>query len=114
MLDSYNEELRELAAGAIGPEYLAVDVNNFARDTNGNPTAQHHIYTSTEDGGRVRLLNDRKVRRAQVGYGDYTDGVRETLRKNGIRLEHYEQSGKDGDRSADSIVVTFKRREIAL
>lgn len=114
MLEHYADEIRELAAELIGPGFLAVDVNNFDHDSNGNPTAQHHVYTSTSEGGLVRLVNSRKVRREQVGYGDYTDGVRDALKKAGYSPALYEQTGKTGRRTDDSIIVTFQRKAITV
>lgn len=114
MFDSYKEELTELAYEAIGPDYLAVDVCDWDHDSYGNPTARHHVYTSTTDGGRVRLLSDRKGRRMQVGYGDRFASCPEAMRKVGINPDWYEFTGKTGDRSDDSLIANYRRRMVTI
>jgi hypothetical protein len=114
ILDHYADQIREKAEDLIGPAFLCVDVCNWSHDMYGNPTAQHHIYSSTDEGGRVRLLNDRKVRRAQVGYGDRLDNCPDALRKSGFKPEAYELTGTDGDRSADSILANYRRLPLAI
>jgi hypothetical protein len=114
ILDHYRDQICEKAAELIGPEYMAVDVCEWAHDMSGNPTARHHVCTSTEDGGCVRLLTPRKVRRDQVGYGDRLDGCPGALRKAGFRPEWYELTGTTGDRSADSIIANYRRRPVTF
>lgn len=114
MFDSYKEQLTELAYEAIGAEFVAVDVCDWDHDGYGNPTARHHVYTSTSDGGRVRLLSDRKGRRMQVGYGDRFDSCPDALRKVGINPAWYEFTGQTGDRSDDSLIANYRRRIVTL
>lgn len=114
LFERYKEELRELACDAVGPEFVAVDVCEWDHDGYGNPTARHHVYTSTADGGRVRLLTDRKCRRQQVGYGDRFDSVPEALKKAGINPAWYEFTGKAGDRSEDSLIANYRRRPVTV
>lgn len=114
MFDSYKEELTELAYESIGAEFLAVDVCDWGHDGSGNPTARHHVYTSTSDGGRVRLLSDRKCRRQQVGYGDRFDSCPDALRKVGINPAWYEFTGQTGGRSDDSLIANYRRRMVTI
>lgn len=114
ILDHYRDQICEKAAELIGPEYVAVDVCEWAHDMNGNPTARHHVYTSTEDGGRVRLLTPRKVRRDQVGYGDRLDGCWDAMCKAGLRPAWYELTGTTGDRSDDSLIANYRRRPVTF
>lgn len=113
LVESYAEEISGIAADLIGPEFLAIEVADFAHDVYGNPTAMHIVGTSTETGGFVKRLSASwKVRRAQVGYGDYTDGCADGAKKCGIKLDRYTRHMLTGSRSEDSILVIYKRNEL--
>lgn len=114
MFDYYSDLIVETAESLIGPEFVAVDVCDWGHDSSGNPTARHHVYTSTVDGGRVRLLNDRKVRRQQVGYGDRLDSCQEAIGKAGVLQQWYALKNVTGSRSDDSIVAVYERIEVKI
>lgn len=115
VLEHYAEEVQELAADKAGPEFVEAWVRNFSHDVYGNPTAQHLVGSSTEEGGFVKNLTGKwEPRREQVGYGDHTDGLISAFKKAGLSLAHYTRTGHSGHRSEDLIKVQYKRNAFTV
>lgn len=115
MFEHYAEQLTEIAEDMTGPEWVQVVIQNFATDTSGNPTARHMVFSSTDEGGMVRRLNDSWTpRRMDIGYGPLRDeSVGAAMRKCGLYLHNYALVKHEGNRT-NEIVFLFKRNAIKV
>jgi len=110
MLEHYGEQLLEIADDMAGPLWVQVVIKDFGTDLNGNPTARHLVFSSTETGGMVkRLTGSWDPRRADIGYGDRLDSVPDAMRKAGLFPHNYQQVKLEGNRT-NEIIVLFVRK----
>ena len=116
VLEHYSEQLAEIAADLMGPEWVQVNITDFDHDSFGNPTARHLVFTSTDEGGMVKRLNaDWKPRRLQVGYANTRDdSVGTALASVGIKMHNYTSRGYEGSRSDGEVRILFERNAVKV
>lgn len=120
MLEYYSDQIREQAEDMVGPEWVQVLIKGFSSDNNGNPTARHLVFSSTEEGGMVKRLSASwEPRRAFVGYDTNAldESVPSEMAKAGVIASAYSQisiagSGRRG--SDGEVVILFKRNAIKV
>jgi hypothetical protein len=93
---------------------VAVMVDNFSHDTNGNPNGSHTVFGYRSTGANIRNPSAELYagkRRQQVGYDNNRDDYAPSaMRQAGLNPADWEFIRREGDRSEGALFLIYDRK----